>query len=177
MQKSLTSRIGGTSVRDTKRSVRFVSTSFSAFKRFSSISAWAAYASLGSDTKRSASRSPARLSSAAVTGALGAAAMASVMPSDKTFRQSVVIMMNKPGNSACHQRPERTPARASARMLPQVGVGSGMPALMNANDASNTIASATHTTVNTKMGAKQLRMTCFTKIHGAFAPETMAART
>ena len=62
-------------------------------------------------------------------------------------------------------------------MLPHVGVGSGMPALMKDRDASNTMASATSTMVNTMTGARQLRTTCFIKIHGARAPETMTART
>ena len=62
-------------------------------------------------------------------------------------------------------------------MLPHVGVGSGMPAEMNDSEASNTMASATSTMVNTMTGAMQLRMTCFTRIHGARAPETTTART
>ena len=62
-------------------------------------------------------------------------------------------------------------------MLPHVGVGSGMPAEMKDRDASNTMASATSTMVNTMTGAMQLRMTCFTRIHGARAPETTTART
>ena len=62
-------------------------------------------------------------------------------------------------------------------MLPQVGVGSGMPAEMNDSEASNTMASATSTMVNTMTGAMQLRMTCFTRIHGARAPDTTTART
>ena len=103
--------------------------------------------------------------------------MASVTPSERMLRHKTVTMMNKPGNSACHQRPESTPARASARMLPQVGVGSGMPAEMKARDASKTMASATQTTVKTRMGARQLRITCFHKIQGARAPLTIAART
>ena len=103
--------------------------------------------------------------------------MASVMPSDRMFRHSTVIMMARPGNSACHQRPASTPPRASDRMLPHVGVGSGMPAEMNDSEASNTMASATSTMVNTMTGAMQLRMTCFTRIHGARAPETTTART
>ena len=62
-------------------------------------------------------------------------------------------------------------------MLPQVGVGSGMPALMKDSDASNTIASATDRVVNTMTGAAMLRVTCLKRIHGARAPETMTART
>ena len=62
-------------------------------------------------------------------------------------------------------------------MLPQVGVGSAMPAERNVREASKMMASATSVTVKTMMGAAQLRRTCFIKIHGARAPETMTART
>ena len=62
-------------------------------------------------------------------------------------------------------------------MLPHVGVGSGMPALMKLSDASKTIASATDRVVNTMTGAAMLRMTCLMRIHGARAPETMTALT
>ena len=48
---------------------------------------------------------------------------------------------------------------------------------MNDSEASNTMASATSTMVNTMTGAMQLRMTCFTRIHGARAPDTTTART
>lgn len=61
-------------------------------------------------------------------------------------------------------------------MLPHVGVGSGIPALMKDNEASKTIASAIKTIVNTKIGAAQLRATCLNKIQGLFAPLTTAAR-
>ena len=110
-------------------------------------------------------------------GAFGAAAIASVMPSERMLRHRTVIMMARPGNSACHHWPDSTPARASARMLPQVGSGSGMPAEMNDRDASNTMASATSTMVYTSTGAMQLRTTCFQSIHGARAPDTTTART
>ena len=113
----------------------------------------------------------------ASTGAAGAAAMASVMPSERMFSARHVTMIAMPGNSACHQRPDSTPARASARMLPQVGVGSAMPADRKVSDASKMMASATSVTVNTRIGAAQLRRTCLTRIHGARAPETMTART
>ena len=111
------------------------------------------------------------------TGAPGAAAMASVRPSDRMLRARQVIMMARPGNTACHQRPASTPARASDRMLPQVGVGSPMPAPMKVSDASKTMASATSVTVKTMMGAMQLRSTWRMRTHGARAPETMTART
>ena len=111
------------------------------------------------------------------TGAPGAAAMASVMPSERMLSARQVIMIAMPGKSACHQRPERTPPRASARMLPQVGVGSVMPAPMKVREASKMMASATSVTVKTMIGARQLRMTCFQRIHGARAPETTTART
>ena len=125
---------------------------------------------------RSASRSLLRSFSSTFTALFGAA-MASVMPSETMLRHRTVSMIMMPGNSACHQRPASTPLRASARMLPQVGVGSGIPALMKAREASNTMASATSTMVNTRTGATQLRTTCFHRIHGARAPETTTART
>jgi hypothetical protein len=55
----------------------------------------------------------------ALTGADGAAAMASVMPSDRMFSARQGDHDGQAGKSACHQRPDRTPLRASARwMLP-----------------------------------------------------------
>ena len=176
MHRSLTSRMGGTSVRASKRSVRMASISRKRVRRFSSMSAWALYARRGSAMRRSASRPDSASASSTFTALLGAA-MASVMPSDTMLRHKTVSMIMMPGNSACHQRPANTPARASDRMLPQVGVGSGMPAAINESDASNTIASATKTIVNTKTGAMQLRTTCFRRIQGARAPLTMTART
>ena len=86
-------------------------------------------------------------------------------------------MIARPGNTACHQRPARTPPRASARMLPHVAVGSWMPAPMNVSEASKMMASATSVTVKTMIGAMQLRRTWRMRIHGARAPETMTART
>src|SRR2546430_11533996 len=62
-------------------------------------------------------------------------------------------LFRSPGKSACHQRPESTPARASARMLPQVGVGSEIPADRKVSEASKMMASATSVTVKTMMGA------------------------
>ena len=56
-------------------------------------------------------------------------------------------------------------------------MGSAMPAERNVSDASKMMASATSVTVKTMMGAAQLRRTCFMRIHGARAPETMTART
>ena len=126
--------------------------------------------------RRSASRSESVLPSSTLTALLGAA-MASVMPSETMFRHRTVSMIMMPGNSACHQRPASTPARASERMLPHVGVGSGMPAAMNEREASNTMASATSTIVKTRTGAMQLRTTCLIRIHGARAPLTTTART
>ncbi len=113
----------------------------------------------------------------ASTGAPGAAAMASVRPSERMLSARQVTMMAMPGKSACHQRPASTPPRASARMLPQVGVGSWMPAPMKVREASKMMASATRVTVNTMIGAMQLRRTCLIRIQGARAPETMTART
>ena len=103
--------------------------------------------------------------------------MASVMPSERMLSARQVIMMARPGNSACHQRPASTPPRASARMLPQVAVGSWIPAPIKVSEASKMMASATRVTVKTMIGAMQLRRTCLIKIHGALAPETMTART
>ena len=62
-------------------------------------------------------------------------------------------------------------------MLPQVAVGSVMPAPMKVSDASKMMASATSVTVKTMIGAMQLRSTCLIKIQGAWAPDTIAART
>ncbi|CQB87699.1 Uncharacterised protein [Chlamydia trachomatis] len=122
---------------------------------------------------RAASASAALLA----TGAVGAATIASVMPSERMFRHKTVIMIAKPGNNACHQYPKITPALAEDKMLPHVGVGSGIPALMKLREASNTIASATESVVNTITGAAILRVTCLSKIQGARAPETITART
>lgn len=61
-------------------------------------------------------------------------------------------------------------------MLPHVGVGSGIPALIKDNEASKTMASAINTIVKTKIGAAQFRATCLNKIQGDLAPLTTAAR-
>ena len=117
----LTSRMGG-SHRCAPRSGRCACPRFPSGRQGASpkISAWASYARTGLATSLSASRSLLRLESLGLMAALGAAAMASVMPSERMFRHRTVIMMARPGNSACHQRPAKTPSRASARILPHV---------------------------------------------------------
>ncbi len=70
-----------------------------------------------------------------------------------------------------------TPARAFAKRLPHVGVGSWMPAWMKESEASKTMASATRTVAKTMIGATLLRATCLTRIQGARAPETTTALT
>ena len=65
----------------------------------------------------------------------------------------------------------------SASTLPHEGFGGLTPALMNDSDASNTMASATSTVANTRMGARQLRATCLTRIHHVAAPITFEADT
>lgn len=92
------------------------------------------------------------------------------------LKLKTVNIIAKPGKNACHQRPAKTPSRASDKIFPQVGVGSGIPALINDNEASNTIASAIKTIVNTSIGAAQFLATCLNKIHGDLAPLTTAAR-
>src|SRR5699024_9756183 len=73
----------------------------------------------------------------------GAATIASVMPSDKMFKHKTVAMIAKPGYSACHHRPAKTPPCASDKIFPHDGMGSCSPAPINVNDASKIIASAT----------------------------------
>ena len=102
------------------------------------------------------------------------------MPSDRRFRHSTVIMMNRPGNVAVHHMPCRTErfVEASDRTLPHVGtVVAWRPEPMKVREASRMIASATRTVANTRTGAAVLRRTCLTRIQGARAPETITART
>ena len=175
MQRSLTLSNGATSKSGLRLSVLDSSTSLSALSLRSRDSACSAYARTGSDARMSSARLESEFSVS--TGAPGAAAIASVRPSERMFSARQVIIIARPGKNACHQRPARTPARASARILPHVGVGSAIPAPIKVKDASKMIASATSVTVKTMMGAMQLRRTCFHKIQGARAPETMVALT
>ena len=72
----------------------------------------------------------------------------------------VVIRISRPGKNVTHQWPDSSSILPSDSMLPQVGVFTEvMPAPMNDSDASKTIASATSTVANTRMGAMQLRAT------------------
>ena len=106
--------------------------------------------------------------------------MASVMPSERMLRQRTVAVMIMPGKKAVHHLPSMTDRfeEASDRTLPQVGtIVAGSPEPMKVRDASRMIASATRTVAKTRTGAAVLRMTCLTRIQGAFAPETMTART
>ncbi len=96
--------------------------------------------------------------------------MASVMPSERMLSARQVIMMARPGTAPATNGRAHA-AAASARMLPQVAVGSWIPAPMKVREASKMMASATRVTVKTMMGAMQLRRTCLIKIHGALAPE------
>ena len=89
-------------------------------------------------------------------------------------------MMSKPGNSAVHQAPWLMEpfVEASDKTLPQVGTKLDFrPVPMKVREASRMIASATSTVAKTRTGAAVLRTTCFVKIQGALAPETITART
>ena len=102
----------------------------------------------------------------------------SVRPSARMLRLSVVTRMNRPGKNVTHQWPDSSSALPSESMLPQVGVLTDvMPAPMNDSDASKTIASATSTVANTRIGAMQLRATCLARIHHVRAPITWEAAT
>ena len=73
-------------------------------------------------------------------------AMASVRPSDRTLRHSVVMRIINPGKKVGHQCPDSSSALPSESMLPQVGVLTEvMPAPMKDSEASKTMASATRT--------------------------------
>ena len=105
-------------------------------------------------------------------------ANASVRPSAKIFRLSVVIRISRPGKNVTHQWPDSSSILPSDSMLPQVGVFTEvMPAPMNDSDASKTIASATSTVAKTMIGAAQLRATCLPRIHQVRAPTTLDAET
>ncbi len=98
----------------------------------------------------------------------------------KTLREDIqcqqVVMMARPGKECCcHQRPARTPARASARYLPHVGVGSAIPANEGQGCLKDDCVCNKRNGKDRVIGAMQLRRTCFHRIHGARAPETMVA--
>ena len=99
------------------------------------------------------------------------------MPSDSTLRLSTVTRISRPGKNVGHHTPSSSNCLPSASTLPQDGFGGLTPALMNDKDASNTIASATRTVANTRIGAMQLRATCLARIHHVLAPMTRDADT
>ena len=62
------------------------------------------------------------------------------MPSPNRLNASTVTVMAAPGNTTSHHGGTRPEFSESASMLPQVGVGGGMPTPRKPSDASMTMA-------------------------------------
>ncbi len=85
-------------------------------------------------------------------------------------------MMARSGKNACHQRPARTCQHRVNSQMPHVELFCNT-APMKVRDASKIIASATSVTVKTMMEQCSYEEHKPNRIHGALAPETMAALT